>query len=73
VKEWDNSKFTPEKIQAKQEKIMKKSLAYSGFTSDHVERRLPSDLGYFKEKRVSQSQVFFVKNLHLRARPVTVG
>jgi hypothetical protein len=59
VKEWDNSKFTPEQIQAELEKIMKKSLADSGFTSDHVETRLPTDLGYFKEKRVSQSQVFF--------------
>jgi hypothetical protein len=59
VKQWDNSKFTPEQIQAEQEKIMKKSLADSGFTCDHAETRLPSDRGYFKEKRVSQFQVFF--------------
>jgi hypothetical protein len=65
VKEWDNSKFTPEQIQAEQEKIMKKSLADSGFTSDHVETRLPSDLRYFKEKRVSQSQVFLLRAFSL--------
>jgi hypothetical protein len=54
VKEWDNSKFTPEEIKAEQEIIMKKSLADSGFTSYHVEARLPSDQG----KRASQSQFF---------------
>jgi hypothetical protein len=63
VKEWDNSKFTP----PEQEIIMKKSLADSGFTSDHVEARLPlpSDLGYFKEKRVSQSQFILLRAFSL--------
>jgi hypothetical protein len=44
---------------------MKKSLADSRFTSDNVEVRLSTDLGYFKEKRVSQSQLFLLRAVSL--------